>query len=118
MTSYLFIQQINYPLLLQMNIINGGLPVHHIDTTGSGPTMEVLIWFSLPLSAGEQVMLSNLIAGFSGPADTSALVSSVTSALQNDAKLITLLRARVIGIVSGLSYMELQGICTILGINP
>lgn len=118
MTSYFFIKQVNYPLLLQLSIIAGGLVVHHIDTIGSGQAMEVLIWFNAPLSSEDQGILADLVSSFTGPADTSSLVAMVTASLADDAKLLTLLRARVIGIVSGLSYVELQGICTILGISP
>lgn len=118
-TGYTFVQLINYPALLQATVVQAGLStLHHIDTSGSGASMEVTLWFSDTLTEEASATLTTIMASYSNPGSTAAMITACTTALQDDAKLILVLRARTINVLSGMSYAELQGLCTFLGITP
>ena len=66
MTSYDFTQQVDYPNLLIENIQASSIatPVVNVETSGSGPTMEVSIFFSDVLSSADQSTLNSIMSSY------------------------------------------------------
>lgn len=66
MTEYDFTQQVDYPSILIESIQSSSIatPVVNIETSGSGPTMEVSIFFSDVLSTADQATLNFLMQAY------------------------------------------------------
>jgi hypothetical protein len=66
MTNYSFTQQVDYPEVLIANVQASSIatPIVNIETSGSGPTMSVLVWFSDVLSATDQIALSSIMSTY------------------------------------------------------
>jgi len=65
-TEYDFIQQVDYPSILIQNIQNSSIsiPLINIETTGSGQTMEVSLFFNDELSQEDQDILNTLMSSY------------------------------------------------------
>lgn len=72
LTEYNFTQQIDYPDLLTENIQASSISValDHIDTSGSGPSMVVSVWFKDVLSSDDQVTLNSVLSSYVNVAPT------------------------------------------------
>jgi hypothetical protein len=66
MTEYNFIQQVDYPTILIETIQASTIvtPIVNIETSGSGPTMEVSLFFSDVLSSTDQTNLNSIMAAY------------------------------------------------------
>ena len=66
MTEYDFTQQVDYPTLLIESIQSSSIstPIVNVETNGSGPTMEVSLFFSDVLSSDDQNTLNSLMASY------------------------------------------------------
>lgn len=86
LTSYAFTQQVDYTaglaLLIQQSSIATALD--HIDTSGSGPTMSVLVWFKDVLSTTDSATLTALMAAYTNPAAPIPKPPSVVQVLGAD----------------------------------
>lgn len=120
LTVYCFTQQINYPVLLQNSIGAAGLAtsLHHIETLGSGSSMLVSLWFNDILNESDHTTLNDLMASYANPSNGGAMITAVVAAIQDDSKLMLLLRTRTSTLVASMSYGELQAVCAILSITP
>lgn len=119
MIAYTYTQQVDYPLTLQTTIIAAALSsatFDHIDTLGTGSTMLVSVWFDSSLSGGDQTTLNSILAAYTNPTDQATLIIAITAAIQTDANLMLVLRARVTAAIPTLSVPQLQQAATLLGI--
>jgi hypothetical protein len=66
MTEYDFTQQVDYPSVLVANIQASSIstPLVNIETSGSGPTMAVSLFFSDVLSSIDQTTLNSVMAAY------------------------------------------------------
>ena len=66
LTEYNFTQQIDYPDVLTENIQASSISValDHIDTSGSGPSMVVSVWFKDLLSSDDQTTLNSVLSAY------------------------------------------------------
>jgi hypothetical protein len=65
-TQYDFTQQVDYSSVLVLQIQQSSIStaLDHIDTSGSGPTMSVMIWFKDVLSTADQTTLNSVMAAY------------------------------------------------------
>ena len=66
MTEYDFTQQVDYPSILVANIQASSIstPLVNIETSGSGPTMAVSLFFSDVLSSADQTTLNSIMSSY------------------------------------------------------
>lgn len=68
-TLYSFVQQVDYSTALSQEI--SGSPIlialDHIETVGSGPEMDVSVWFKDVLSEDDETTLNSLMAAYTNP---------------------------------------------------
>lgn len=66
MTEYDFTQQVDYPSILVANIQASSIstPLVNIETSGSGPTMAVSLFFSDVLSSIDQTTLNSVMSSY------------------------------------------------------
>ncbi len=66
MTEYDFTQQIDYPNILIENIQQSSIsvPIVNVETNGSGPTMEVSLFFQDVLSSNDQATLNSIMSSY------------------------------------------------------
>lgn len=121
-TQYLFTQEVDSSVALTNTIAAAALstPLSYINTSGSGPTMQVCLMFSDALSSGDQSTLTTLMANYVNPTAANPMpymISSITTAIQNPTNLNTVLTAKVIMTLPTLSPIQLQVIMTLLGLS-
>lgn len=121
MIEYDFTQQVDYPSILAGLILASGISsaaYSYICTNGNGPSMTVSIFFSGPLSDGDQTILNGVMTTYTNPSIGPNAISSILSAINADANLITVLRAKAQQVIPTLPITQLQALCILLGINP
>jgi hypothetical protein len=66
MTEYDFTQQVDFPCVLVADIQASTIstPLVNVETVGSGPTMEVSLFFSDVLSAADQTTLNSVMSSY------------------------------------------------------
>lgn len=91
----------------------------HIDTVGSGPTMSVTVWFVDVLSDNDFNTLRGVMAAYTNipPLSNAYMISSIMNAIQTDANVMLLIRAKVASVLPVMSNAQLQMIMTTLGLS-
>lgn len=121
MTEYTFTQQVIYLdiFLKAVNTLGLSTPLDHIDTLGTGPTMSLFIYFTGPLSSGDLTTLTNFVSSYVDISQTriTAMISNLSTAVQTQSNLMTLLTAKVQATLPTLSIAQLEAACTLLGIT-
>ena len=85
MTEYDFTQQVDYPSILVASIQASSIsiPLVNMETSGSGPTMEVSLFFQDVLSSIDQTTLSSIMAAYVNSLPTSQIVAnSISNAIK------------------------------------
>lgn len=74
-TQYNFTQEVDYPLVLQANIQSSSIATafDHIDTLGTGSSMQVSVWFKDVLSSTDQTTLSSVMTAYTNVAPPVAI---------------------------------------------
>lgn len=118
MNPYVFTKQVDYPIMLQNTIASSPIatPVHHIDTEGTGPEMIITVWFTGELSEDDLTTLNGLMDSYTNPSDSPIMIANLMTAIQSDANVILLLRAKIIQILPTMSNPQLRMACSVLGI--
>jgi hypothetical protein len=90
LTSYPFVQQIDYPNVLTDNIQQSSISIalDHIETNGSGSSMTVLVWFKDVLSSQDYSTLTSVMSSYSNTASIQLQSIAITSVPPNGAKTI------------------------------
>lgn len=122
MTVYNYTEEVDDVTLLTLNINNAGLTssiLQSITTVGSGPTMSVALSFAGDLSVSDQTTLNNVMSSYTNIATATMnhMISTITTAVQTQSNLITLLTAKVTMSIPGLSYEQLLQIMTLLNLS-
>jgi len=81
LTSYNFTQQVDYPMVLTDNIQESSISIaiDHIDTSGSGSSMTVTVWFKDVLSTDDQTTLGTVMTAY---INSNPVVNPVLSVVQ------------------------------------
>jgi hypothetical protein len=79
LTQYDFTQEVDYSSVLASNIQASSIAtaLDHIDTSGSGPTMAVMVWFKDVLSNTDQTTLNTVMAAYVNTAPPTTIPSVV-----------------------------------------
>lgn len=120
-TEYDFNQQIDSINLLTTLITQAALSstLQSVTCTGVGPSMIVAVVFTTALSSGDQTTLNGIMSSYSSTegAKNTHMISSISTAIQTQSNLITLLTIKVGQVIPGLSYDQLVNIMTVLGLT-
>lgn len=118
--DYIFNVNVNYPSYMQMQIAALGLAVNLIDveTDASTSPMTVDLTFDAALSGGDQTTLSNYMGAYIDPFVSSGAITAILTALNTDANVMIIARAKIKQTVPFLDVITLLQVCTLLGINP
>lgn len=120
-TEYDFYQSIDSANLLTTLITQASLSstLQSITCTGVGPSMIVAIIFTTALSTSDQTTLNTIMANYNSTEITknAHMISSISTAIQTQSNLITLLTIKVGQVIPGLSYDQLTNIMTVLGLS-
>lgn len=117
-TVYTFVKQILNPQDLFMVILQGGLsvPIDRVETLGTGEEMNIMVWFVDALSEQDQASLTNIVINYVNPIVTPNTLAAISSALNDDTKVVLLLRTKINADLAKMPISTIRNICTLLGI--
>lgn len=94
-TSYNFIQQVDYSTALQEIIQQSSIStaLDRIETTGNGSSMSVSIWFKDILSENDQTTLNSIMAAYTNPGQPLPPPNIVTTQFELNNKDLKLAKA-------------------------
>lgn len=119
--DYEFSLNVNYPSYMQTQILALALTsanLLNIGTDSSTSPMTIDLTFDNVLSSPDLATLTAYINAYVDPYVTSGAITAILSALNTDANVILIARARIEQTIPLLDPLTLMQVCTLLGINP
>lgn len=119
--DYTFSVNVNYPSYMQTQIGALGLlsaNLLNIGTDSSTDPMTVDLTFDSVLSDADLPTLTNYMNSYIDPSVTPAALALVMTALNVDANVMIIARARIKQTIPLLDVITQLTVCSLLGINP
>jgi hypothetical protein len=119
--DYFFSVNVNFSSYMQTHINLLGLTsgtLLNIGTDSSTSPMTVDLTFNNSLSDADLVTLNAYMAAYADPTVSAGAIAAIIVALNTDANVMTVARAKIKTTIPYLDVITLLQVCTLLGINP